>query len=113
MTHCQDANHHDLLQYERDIGCSEKPVSLKGKKYARCQQSQPRPKRTPMDVLCIEFHSNGLAKEESGAHARVPQIRRYGLTYLLPQHRSMPTLVSLLSTPLTALAEISVTPVSV
>jgi hypothetical protein len=33
--------------------------------------------------------------------------------YFLPQHSSMPTVVSLLSTPATALRAISVTPVSV
>gem|GEM_PF-6763704 len=45
------------------------------------------------------------------------QIRRarndvYLENYLVPQHRSMPTLVSLLSTPVTALLAINVTPVS-
>src|SRR5450830_434210 len=45
---------------------------------------------------------------QTGVHPAASQQA----AYLLPQHRSKPTLVSLLSTPVTALLAISVTPVS-
>ena len=52
-------------------------------------------------------HQSLLARGPGGLTQREP-----GSAYFLPQHRSVPTLTSLLSTPATGLPAIRVTPVS-
>ena len=60
-------------------------------------------------VFMVALEEEGVKKGACAPSVRAVTVR---LGYLLPQHRSRPTLVSLLSTPATGLPAIRVTPVS-
>src|SRR6185295_13036361 len=116
------ADHRPLLQDERQVFWAEETIGRDGEECAGdCQRNEGSELTDRWQLVFQGVHAGAIlqAAVRSTPDARHPgtqwAVCRLGCrsAYFLPQQSSVPVLTSLLSTPVTGLSAISVTPVSV